>query len=164
MTLSGFWDILSYFATFSVKKCSKKWRFSILSPKFGLFTFKSPEIMLFSCRMKQKWTKQMNNAIFDLFIRPEIKMFHVCLKYAIITDISRFEAIPKVQNWVKIYWNLVILLNCVRKHVYFKKILKIRILDKVCLSQISTFGPTVHSGPKQQFFGNWVTTWPKCMT
>ena len=161
---SAFWDILSYLAKFRVKKCSKKWRFSIFSPKFGHFSFKSPEIMLFSCRMKQKWTRKTNNTIFGLFIWPKIKMFHVYLKYVIITDISGFEALPKVQNWVKIYWNLVILLNCVRKQVYFKKIFKIRILDKVRFSQMSTLQPTVHSGPKQQFQGHLIIPWPKYMT
>ena len=104
--------------------------------------------MLFSCRMKQKWTRKTNNTIFGLFIWPKIKMFHVCLKYVIITDISGFEALPKVQNWVKIYWNLVILLNCVRKQVYFKKIFKIRTLDKVRFSQMSTLQPTVRGSNK----------------
>ena len=140
---SGFWDILSYLAKFRVKKCSKKWRFSIFSPKFGNFPFKNREITLFSCRMKQKGTRKTNIIIFGLFIWPKKKMFHGCLKYVIITDISGFEALPKVQNWVKIYWNLVILLICVHKEVYFKKISKIRILDKVWFSQMSNLWPTV---------------------
>jgi len=157
----GFWDILSYLAKFRVNKCSKSGDFQHFLQNLGIFPKKSPEIMLFSCRMKQKWTKKMNNTIFDLFIWPKIKMFRVCLKYVIITDILRFEAFPNVQNWVKIYWNLLLLLNCVRKQVYFKKIVKNRILGKVRFFQMSTLQPTVHSGPKQQFRGHLVIPWTK---
>ena len=160
---STFWDILSYLAKFRAKKCSEKWRFSKFSPKFGHFPFKTREIMLFSCRMKQKWTRKTNTTIFGLFIWPNIQMFHGGLKYVIFTDISGFEALPKVQNWLKIHWILVILLICVRKEVYFKKIFKIRILDKVWFSQMSSLWPTVHSGPTQQFQGHLVINWPKCM-
>jgi len=134
----GFWDILSWMLDFNIKITENFEKKLILPHFWHSFSTNSLEMMLDLCNVKENGPEKRKSATFGPLIWTKNRVSDVYLKYLKISDFQGFVAIPKVKKWLQIYWNLLILQNWVSKQVYFKKMSKIGILDKVGFCSMDT--------------------------